>query len=90
MQVSVAVFAAAGILWITFAYKTHQPYRSKVALLYGSLGAAALLEIFDFPPLFGLLDAHAIWHGLTPPLIYLYYDIAKEDHQLWQRSVKLL
>ena len=35
---------------------------------------AGLLEIFDFPPILGIFDAHSIWHGLTTPLAYLLYD----------------
>lgn len=29
--------------------------------------ACMLLEVLDFPPLLGLLDAHALWHAATPP-----------------------
>lgn len=37
------------------------------------LQAGALLELLDFPPLFWVLDAHALWHISTVPLNILFY-----------------
>ncbi len=41
--------------------------------------AAGLLEILDFPPILGSLDAHALWHGATPYLTYLFYRFLSLD-----------
>jgi hypothetical protein len=38
-----------------------------------------LLEIYDFPPLWGILDAHAIWHATTVPITYLWWSFIKDD-----------
>jgi hypothetical protein len=38
-----------------------------------------LFELLDFPPLLGLLDAHALWHGATAPLAYLLYSFLEAD-----------
>lgn len=39
-----------------------------------ALICVAGFEIFDFPPiLWGLFDAHALWHTFTPPIILLNY-----------------
>ncbi|XP_034941578.1 post-GPI attachment to proteins factor 3 [Chelonus insularis] len=32
-----------------------------------------LFEVADFPPIFWTLDAHALWHASTVPLVYLLY-----------------
>lgn len=40
-----------------------------VLLLHG----LALLELLDFPPLFWVLDAHAVWHLSTVPVHFLFY-----------------
>lgn len=32
-----------------------------------------LLELWDFPPLFWALDAHALWHCVTSPLPFMWY-----------------
>lgn len=37
------------------------------------LQGGALLELLDFPPLFWVLDAHALWHISTVPLNVLFY-----------------
>ena len=36
-------------------------------------------EVFDYPPLYDLLDAHAIWHGATMPLAALYWSYIVDD-----------
>ena len=38
-----------------------------------------LLEVLDFPPLLGVLDAHALWHAATAPLAYLFYGFIQGD-----------
>ena len=35
--------------------------------------AAAAFELLDFPPILGLLDAHALWHASTAPLGHLLW-----------------
>lgn len=40
-----------------------------VVLLQG----LSLLELLDFPPLFWVLDAHAIWHISTIPVHILFF-----------------
>jgi hypothetical protein len=42
----------------------------------------ALFEAFDFPPYWDLLDAHAIWHGLTVPLVVYWYSFRELDAKL--------
>ena len=40
---------------------------------------AALAEVFDFPPLLGYLDSHALWHCGTPHCVWLWYRFLRED-----------
>ena len=35
--------------------------------------ASAAFELLDFPPILGLLDAHALWHASTAPLGHLLW-----------------
>ena len=46
------------------------------------------LEVFDFPPVFGVLDSHALWHGVTIPIPYFYYSYLIKDNQLLQFKLK--
>ena len=41
--------------------------------LHLALAAAAALELIDFPPVLGALDAHALWHLLTAPLALAFW-----------------
>ncbi|RVW93438.1 Post-GPI attachment to proteins factor 3 [Vitis vinifera] len=59
---------------------------SLVILLAGSCGQcvvggglAMLLEIYDFPPYEGFVDAHALWHATTIPLTYIWWSFIKDD-----------
>jgi len=40
---------------------------------------ASMLEIFDFPPYFGVFDAHSLWHLATPFLGNLWYHFWRLD-----------
>lgn len=41
--------------------------------------SAALLEVFDFPPIWGHFDAHSLWHACTAPLGFMWYAWWEED-----------
>jgi hypothetical protein len=49
--------------------------------------------MIDFPPIYGLIDAHAVWHGGTILAWYLYWEGVKEDcifeetHNIWLRKL---
>lgn len=44
---------------------------SMIGLICGVL--AALLELFDFPPIASIFDAHAAWHLATPAIFLCWY-----------------
>ena len=44
-----------------------------------AFAAASLLELFDFPPLWGCLDAHSLWHLATIPLGFVWYTFWAQD-----------
>lgn len=43
---------------------------------------AALLEIYDFPPIYDIFDAHSLWHLSTIPLGFLWYKFWSVDIEL--------
>ena len=43
-----------------------------VAFVVG-MHVCMLLEVMDFPPLFGLVETHALWHATTPPFVFVWY-----------------
>jgi hypothetical protein len=40
---------------------------------------AALLEIFDFPPYFRVIDAHSLWHLATALILPMWYRFLVQD-----------
>ena len=69
-----AATAAAGLLGLlgwAFANRTRSYTWKIVVFVFAMAGAGSLEVIFDFPPFVDLMDAHAIWHGITPFLGHL-------------------
>ncbi|KAJ7700820.1 Per1-like protein [Mycena rosella] len=41
--------------------------------------AASALELFDFPPILRVIDAHSLWHLATAPIALIWYNFLVED-----------
>ncbi|XP_071967603.1 post-GPI attachment to proteins factor 3 isoform X2 [Engystomops pustulosus] len=69
------------VWWLVWCLRrhSHQPYLWKCVLVVVLLQSLALLELLDFPPVFWVLDAHALWHFSTIPLNILFYSFLKDD-----------
>ncbi|KAG8390291.1 hypothetical protein BUALT_Bualt01G0068300 [Buddleja alternifolia] len=80
-KVCVAMGALQIILWATWALITRHPSRVKVWVVVLGGALAMLLEIYDFPPYWGLIDSHAIWHAITIPLTYLWWSFVRDDSE---------
>lgn len=66
------------LLWYSKSgYKTDYAWKQVIFTIGISL--AMSLEIWDFPPIFGLVDAHSLWHLSTIPLVYLHYSFLSDD-----------
>ena len=75
----VTIAALQLLIWTVWAGYSNHPSRFKLwfVVLLGSL--AMLLEIFDFPPIYGYFDAHSIWHAVTIPLTWVWWSFIKDD-----------
>jgi post-GPI attachment to proteins factor 3 len=79
MGANIAVGIAQNIMWIYYSFTRSRSNRGLwvwtplFVVVYVSL--AMSLEVFDFFPIADALDAHALWHAATvpmvPPMIYL-------------------
>eukprot|EP01036_Dinobryon_divergens_P029410 gene29410-38503_t len=52
---------------------------------------AALLELFDFPPILGIFDAHSLWHAATAPLgivWYRFWEIVEDEELLLEEKAE--
>lgn len=77
MAANVAAGVVQNILWSGFSYKTYQTLKKPWAAWPGMIVAwiilAMSLELLDFPPMWGILDAHSLWHlGTVGPTIWWY------------------
>ena len=79
----VAAGAVQTAVWLVWALgsksgRSH-PGRTYLLAFMVCLNVAMLLEILDFPPLWKILDAHALWHAATAPLTMLWYRFVAAD-----------
>ncbi|CAN6884247.1 unnamed protein product [Brassica oleracea] len=65
---------------------THVLYINFYKLDYAS-GLAMLLEIYDFSPYGGYVDAHSIWHLATVPLTILWWSFIRDDAEFRTSSL---
>uniref|UniRef100_A0A5B7BX75 Post-GPI attachment to proteins factor 3 n=1 Tax=Davidia involucrata TaxID=16924 RepID=A0A5B7BX75_DAVIN len=79
MQVCIVMAVAQLLIWAIWAHKIHHPSRWKLWAVVLGGGLAMLLEIYDFPPFQGFVDAHALWHATTIPLTYFWWSFIKDD-----------
>ncbi|KAL3355233.1 hypothetical protein AABB24_019362 [Solanum stoloniferum] len=79
MKVCVVIAVSQLLIWSIWAGISHHPSRWKLWTVVVGGGLAMLLEIYDFPPYQGLVDAHALWHATTIPLTYIWWSFIKDD-----------
>lgn len=62
------------VWWLTWCLRNQRlPHVHKCMVVVLLLQGLSLLELLDFPPLFWVLDAHAIWHISTIPVHVLFF-----------------
>ncbi|CAM6109585.1 unnamed protein product [Calypogeia fissa] len=79
MKVCIVMGVTQLLLWTGWAGITRHPSRFKLWCVVLGTVLSMLLEIFDFPPFWGVLDAHALWHACTVPITVFWWRFVKED-----------
>ena len=77
MAANVTVGVAQNILWTGFSIRSyrelHKSWAAWPGLIVAWIVLAMSLELLDFPPLGGMLDAHSLWHlGTVGPTVWWY------------------
>lgn len=67
------------LLWMIWAALVRHPSALLVWASSILTGLALLLELYDFPPYWGLLDAHALWHAATIPITLMWWAFLRQD-----------
>jgi len=94
MAFNLALALINNLVWILYSLPSSMPLirrfpsqpRSYRPEFVGKAGvfvlittAATALELFDFPPWRGVIDAHSLWHLATAPIVFKWYDFLVED-----------
>ncbi|KAF7153035.1 hypothetical protein RHSIM_Rhsim01G0023500 [Rhododendron simsii] len=87
MKVCVVMAVAQLLIWAVWAGVSRHPSRLKLWVVVLGGGLAMLLEIYDFPPYEGFVDAHALWHATTIPLTYIWWSFIKDDAEFQTSSL---
>jgi len=83
----VALCVGAGVVqtiawaaWATLSSSGRaHPGRRFLLSFMAAVNLAMLLEVLDFPPFWGVFDAHALWHAATTPLTFLWFNFVVAD-----------
>jgi post-GPI attachment to proteins factor 3 len=92
MKVSVLVALISNVLWCYWALshgccKPSKPHAWKAPVAVFMLSALAALELLDFPPKWGLVDAHSLWHLSTVPLAFFWYKFLRQEGEEWTQHM---
>lgn len=81
LAVNVAIGLVNVLWWLAWCLwnRRRLPHVRKCMLAVLLLQGLFLLELLDFPPLFWVLDAHAIWHISTIPVHVLFFSFLEDD-----------
>lgn len=81
MQMNLTIGCINSISWIYLFISKYQTnkYFWKILTAVICTNLFLTFELFDFPPIYWLIDAHSIWHLLTTPLPLLFYSFSSDD-----------
>lgn len=81
MKINIATGTSAGVGWLVWSLNRNhkRPYVWKMRLFVILSALSLALEVLDFPPIFWIFDAHALWHLSTAPLVPLHYSFIIDD-----------
>ncbi|CAL8072846.1 unnamed protein product [Orchesella dallaii] len=81
MKANIAMGVLNASCWLTWSGVNRRSLHHvwKCALFVLLAVASLVMEVFDFPPIFWVIDAHALWHLFTGPLTLLWYSFLVDD-----------
>ncbi|XP_031640517.1 post-GPI attachment to proteins factor 3 [Contarinia nasturtii] len=88
MKANILTGILTGIGWVIWylLQRKKRPYSWKILLFQFLVAISLLLEVNDFPPLFWVFDAHALWHLSTVLPTILLYSFLIDDSQTLRRE----
>ncbi|GMI47931.1 hypothetical protein TrCOL_g4869 [Triparma columacea] len=65
--------------WAFLGAGRTRSYKWRAVAFVVLINLAAVCEVWDFPPVWGIMDAHSAWHLMTAPMIPIWYGFWIED-----------
>lgn len=87
-QVLLAVALGNSALWLAWGRAARHPAQPLLLRFHAVIWAASVFELWDFPALLGVLDAHAVWHALTPPAVLMWWGFVAADAGVEHRRAR--
>ncbi|KAF9956505.1 hypothetical protein BGZ72_002744 [Mortierella alpina] len=90
MAATATVGAIHNLWWMGWSVSNWRarPYAWEPTVSAVLITSAMCLEILDFAPLWGILDAHSLWHAATIPLVPIWYRFLLKDTEWEVRNMK--
>ncbi|KAG0366590.1 hypothetical protein BGX24_003625, partial [Mortierella sp. AD032] len=90
MAATATIGGIHNLLWIGWSITNwrERPYAWEPTVSAILITSAMCLEILDFPPLWGILDAHSLWHAATIVLVPIWYRFLLKDTEWEVRNMK--
>ncbi|KAG0231650.1 hypothetical protein BGW42_008726 [Actinomortierella wolfii] len=90
MAATATIGAIHNLCWVGWSimHWRERPYAWEPTICGLLVTAAMCLELFDFAPLWGILDAHSLWHLATVPVIPVWYKFLIKDTEWEVRNKK--
>lgn len=92
MRATVCVIVLQCVAWLCWAWRNWAvaPQTSRMTVQIQVLMVCfGYFEWNDFPPILDVLDAHAVWHLCTIPLIWFWYETRKQDALWFKRNTTI-
>ena len=95
MAANVAAGIVQNLLWTGFSIRTYRrlkkPWTAWPGLIVAWIILAMSLELLDFPPVAGMIDAHSLWHlGTVGPTVWWYKYVARGSQSGASRNTNRL
>ncbi|EMR08114.1 hypothetical protein PNEG_03552 [Pneumocystis murina B123] len=90
MAANVLIGFSQNILWVYYSLSNYgtRPFALWPMYIVCAIMIAMCFEIFDFPPILYLFDAHSLWHMATIPIVYYWYKFLILDSNFESKNVK--
>lgn len=77
------------MLWtLQFFYHRNKPHAKNIIIYQVIVVIGAFIEVYDFPPIYYLVDSHAIWHLITAIAAPFFYKFHAGDMLYLQKKNK--